>query len=585
MKVSPETKCARCGSPGMPGAPCLHCLLEVGIAQPAGTAEAGDDVPGYRLLEKIGEGGMGEVFLAEQTVPVHREVALKLLRPELAAAEWTLRFAVEREALAHLQHPGIAAVYDAGTSVGGRPWYAMELVDGQPVTDFCRRMKCSVKQRLLLFASICEAVHYAHGKGVLHGDLKPSNILVMQDAAGAAQPKLIDFGILRASRAHAADGAVASPFGTSGYVSPEQSQAGGAPDARSDVYALGVVLRELLEGDPALRGEAGWIVRKAAGEAPGDRYDSAMALAADVQALLEMRPLAAGPRCWKYRLAKLLRRRRRFILTWSAALLFAGAALAFSMRQAWLAHGAAQAAAAADRAAEEERVRSIIMDDFAHGLAATLQEPDAAQRRMVTLGLMRHLAARADEAAAHGYTQAALAVRMAVGAACQGMGSADEAAAHFRAAAALTGGQPALKRAAEGALARALLRSGDLAGAGMILESLVASTPPGAGPDVCDPLLDFARLRLRERRFAEAGALAQRALNLIGTEHPARPAALHLMGTLRLEEQRYEEAHRLLSEAVECFRRAGQDSSAAARDATVGLDEAAAALRRMKKQP
>jgi serine/threonine protein kinase len=206
----------------------------------------------YRLLEQIGEGGFGVVFLAEQSSPVRRQVALKIIKPGMDSREIIGRFNAERQALAMMDHPGIARVYDAGTTENGRPYFVMELVRGVPITDYCEQCNLDVRQRLELFVAACQAVQHAHQKGVIHRDIKPTNVLVsLQD--GRAAPKIIDFGIAKAIDQRLTDQTLATGFaqmiGTPLYMSPEQAELSPlGVDTRSDIYSLGVLLYELITG-------------------------------------------------------------------------------------------------------------------------------------------------------------------------------------------------------------------------------------------------------------------------------------------------------------------------------------------------
>ena len=306
---------------------------------------AGDSIGPYRLVEKIGEGGCGSVFRAEQREPVRREVALKVIKLGMDTAEVVARFEAERQALALMHHPGIAQVFDAGATANGRPYFAMELVRGVRITDYCAQNKLPLAARLRLFIEVCRAVQHAHQKGVIHRDLKPSNILVaLQD--GVPVPKVIDFGIAKATQGRLTDEtlltAVEHVIGTPAYMSPEQAMPGTVDvDTRSDVYALGVILYELLTNrrpfDPvtatgrvedvrrairermpprpsvhvaALRGDLDWIVLKCLETERARRYDSAAALAGDLERHLRHEPVtAAAPRA-AYVLGKLIRRHR-----------------------------------------------------------------------------------------------------------------------------------------------------------------------------------------------------------------------------------------------------------------------------------
>jgi serine/threonine protein kinase len=221
----------------------------------------GPEFPGtligpYRLLEEIGEGGMGTVWMAEQTQPVKRLVALKLIKAGLNSRQVLTRFEAERQALALMDHPNIARVFDAGTTGAGRPYFVMELVKGVPITRYCDEQRLTPRQRLDLFILVCQAVQHAHQKGIIHRDIKPANVLVAL-ADDKAAPKVIDFGVAKATgqqlteqTAHTAFGAV---VGTVEYMSPEQAGLHQLDiDMRSDIYSLGVLLYELLTGTTPL---------------------------------------------------------------------------------------------------------------------------------------------------------------------------------------------------------------------------------------------------------------------------------------------------------------------------------------------
>jgi WD40 repeat protein/serine/threonine protein kinase len=382
--VSPQPKCSQCGRPldaVAPGGLCLRCLLELGLkssgadesstADPPPTADLQDDTfEQYRVIEKIGEGGCGIVYRAEQLAPVRREVALKVIKLGLDTRAVLTRFEAERQALALMDHPHIARVFDAGVSQRGRPFFAMELVPGEPITDYCDRRGLSVRQRLHLFILVCQALEHAHQKGVIHRDIKPSNILVAEQD-GRPVPKVIDFGVAKATAAQRlADQTLYTAFdqfvGTPAYMSPEQAALAGEDiDTRSDLYSLGVLLYELLTGrtpfeperlrqaaldelcriirqeDPdkpstrvatlppkdlsfaadrrglppsrfaaQLRGDLDWVVMKALEKDRARRYPSAGSLAADVQRHLAHEPVVAGPPTVLYRFKKYVRRNR-----------------------------------------------------------------------------------------------------------------------------------------------------------------------------------------------------------------------------------------------------------------------------------
>jgi serine/threonine protein kinase/tetratricopeptide (TPR) repeat protein len=359
-------------------------------AAPGPAATAGEPIterPGtvirpYRLLEQIGEGGFGVVFMAEQQEPVRRKVALKVLKPGMDSRQVVARFEAERQALALMDHPHIAKVLDGGQTASGRPYFVMDLVKGLPITDYCDQHLLTPRERLELFVHVCQAVQHAHQKGVIHRDLKPSNVLVtVQD--GAPLVKVIDFGIAKALGQQLTDKTLFTGFaqllGTPLYMSPEQAALSNVDvDTRSDVYSLGVLLYELLTGttpfdkerfrgagydelrriireeepprpstrlstlgpaatavssqrktDPRrlsqlCRGELDWMVMKALDKDRSRRYETASAFAADVQRYLNDEPVLACPPSASYRLRKFMRRNRKLLVTAVAFLVLLG---------------------------------------------------------------------------------------------------------------------------------------------------------------------------------------------------------------------------------------------------------------------
>src|SRR5258708_16246433 len=232
-------------------------LAATGAFQVAAEKASSSEAPGaligpYKLLEQIGEGGFGVVFLAEQQQPVRRKVALKIIKPGMDTRQVIVRFEAERQALALMDHPHIAQIHDGGTTSDGRPFFVMELVKGIPITDYCDQCSLTTRERLDLFMSVCHAGQHAHQKGVIHRDIKPSNVLVaIQDS----QPmvKVIDFGVAKAINQRLSEHTLVTGFhqmiGTPLYMSPEQAEMSPLDvDTRADIYALGVLLYELLTG-------------------------------------------------------------------------------------------------------------------------------------------------------------------------------------------------------------------------------------------------------------------------------------------------------------------------------------------------
>jgi serine/threonine protein kinase len=228
--------------------------------RPETASRAGETVGAYRLVRSIGSGTFGEVFLAEQAEPVVRQVAVKVLHAGMNSAEVVRRFRAEQQSLARMDHPNIAKVYDAGVTERGLPYFVMQYVPGEPITEYCDRRRLSIDERLRLFRRVCEAVEHAHIKSVVHRDLKPSNVLVTSTEGGGPEPMVIDFGVAKViaegehtETAHRTEAGLA--VGTWAYMSPEQAAGDPDVDTRSDVYSLGVMLYELLCGAKPFEGE------------------------------------------------------------------------------------------------------------------------------------------------------------------------------------------------------------------------------------------------------------------------------------------------------------------------------------------
>ena len=370
----------------------------------------------FKLRQKLGEGGMGEVWVADQAAPVQRRVAVKVVRPGLDSERMLARFDQERQALALMDHPNIAKVLDAGEA-DGRPYFVMELIKGVPITEYCDRARLSPRERLALFVPVCEAVQHAHQKGVVHRDLKPSNILVaLYD--GRPVPKVIDFGIAKATGPRLTDRSiyteVGALIGTLEYMAPEQAELNNLDiDTRADVYALGAILYELLTGsvpfsrqelqasgflemlrvirevepprpstklsksgtlpsvadvrrtDPQklvslMRGELDWIILKCLEKDRGRRYQAASGLARDLEHYLADEPVEACPPTAGYRLRKFARKHRTALVTAAAFAILLVAGVVVSTWQAVRATSAERVAKRAELEANQQRLAAEV---------------------------------------------------------------------------------------------------------------------------------------------------------------------------------------------------------------------------------
>jgi len=391
----------------------------------------------YRLIKEIGEGGMGLVYEAEQLEPIRRRVALKMVKRGMDTEEFVARFESERQALAMMDHPAIAKVFDAGATKSGRPYFVMEFVEGIPINDYCDEQKLSVRERLELFILVCEGVHHAHQKAIIHRDLKPSNILVGR-ADGHHVPKIIDFGVAKAMDNTMFDNTMTTSagqlVGTPEYMSPEQTDmTGQGIDTRTDVYALGVVLYELLVGqlpfpsedmkdkgfyevlriiredeapkpstraktlaganqtlvkvasdrqiEPSalgrqLKGDLDWITMKALEKDRDRRYDTVKGFAVDITRHLKFEPVSAGPPGTGYKTRKFIRRHRTGVA--AAAFVFTAVVLGIVGTTTGLIRAVRAEQHAREEAATATKVSDFLVDLF------EVADPDQAKGNTIT---------------------------------------------------------------------------------------------------------------------------------------------------------------------------------------------------------
>ena len=522
----------------------------------------------YKLLEKLGEGGMGEVWLVQQTEPVQRKVALKIIKRGMDTKKIVARFEAERQAMAMMDHPCVAKVFDAGVTSAGLPYFVMEYVQGVPITEHCDRHRLTMQQRLELFARVCEGVQHAHHKAVIHRDIKPSNVLVSyQD--GRAMPKIIDFGVAKATAQPLTEKTLFTEsgvlIGTPEYMSPEQADLTGQNiDTRTDVYSLGVMLYELLTGalpfeskelresgyagickkirevEPSkpstrvatldghrsavsaeqrhtdsgslerqLRGDLDWITMRAIEKERSRRYDSPIALAEDIRRHIGSQPVHAGPPSNVYKLRKFVNRHRAGVAMASlvSAALIAGAiGTAMGLVRALRAERVA-----VEESATAKQVTSLLLDTFRSSNPFLESKPGVPVGELVTARQVLEQGSDRIRSALHD--------------------------------------RPVVRAELLDTLGQVHMDLGLLAESADLLEEALEirrSLLGGTHPDTGRTLVHIAELRANEVNAKEAERLAREALEILraalGEEHLDVAESLRVLGLALIDQRRMDDA-------------------------------------------
>jgi non-specific serine/threonine protein kinase/serine/threonine-protein kinase len=566
---------------------------------------------------------MGEVWLAEQITPIRRQVALKVIKAGMDTAQVVTRFEAERQALALMDHPAIATVFDGGSTPEGRPYFVMEYVKGEPITTYCDRQRLTTQERLELFTQVCEGVQHAHQKGIIHRDLKPSNVLVtIQDDHPV--PKIIDFGVAKATARHLTEHTLFTELGvmigTPEYMSPEQAEMSGLDiDTRTDVYALGVILYELLTGalpfdrkefrqaglaeiqrtirekepprpstrvtqiGPAsieaatnrhtephrlagqLRGDLDWVTMKALEKDRTRRYQTAVALAADVRRHLSHEPVSAGPPSAVYRTRKFVRRHRFGV---AAAATFVLLLLAFGVTMAVQAQRIARERDRANREsarASREAEAATQVADFLSGLFRVSDPAESRGQALTARAVLDRGAARLDAELKH---DPALQARllMTMGDVYRNLSVLDRAEQ-------LVGRSVEIRRTALGPEDPDTLRASSLLGciydlqgkteqAEYLLTTVLNAERRTLGedhPNTLKTLVNLANLYDSQGRYDTSMPMMREALErrrkVLGPDHPDTLGSTYNLAVAEYRAQRYTDAERVLLDVSASFAR------------------------------
>ena len=562
----------------------------------------------YRLIRKLGEGGMGEVWLAEQSAPVKRQVALKIIKAARYDKSALIRFDLERQALAMMDHPAIAKVFDAGSTAEGQPYFAMEYVQGLPITEYCDEKRLSPSERLLIFTKVCEGVQHAHQKAIIHRDLKPTNILVVE-VDGKPVPRIIDFGLAKAISEQSQRGTLVTRagglVGTPGYMSPEQMDPIAADvDTRSDVYSLGVVLYELLTGvlaldaqqweskpfhevlrqvheeeptspstrlitDPAaaaiaekrstdprqlanmLRGDLDWITLKALERDRARRYGTPAELADDLGRYLRNEPVTARPASLVYRTKKYVQRHKFGV---AAATAVAMLLIAFGVMQAIELRRITRERDRADRVTKfMTGMFKVSNPSEARGNAVTAREILDKSSKDIDTGLRKdpELQAQLMETMAQTYAGLGL------------YGRAQDLVEHARPIQSSMFGERSRETlASESYLAQLLRAQGHLPEAEKLLQNTLEAQRQVLGPNDPDTLASMDRLGYvyaNEARHTDAESMFRQTLNaerkVLGPDDPQTLSTLNELAEILTPQGRYAEADQIYGELVAAQKR------------------------------